>query len=68
MFGLGKKKVTKKTIKKEAEKGIEKGRIPIRGIVRCECPKHKCEGFSRFRDYLCNSCYEKVKCHKEEVK
>lgn len=67
MFGF-KKKITKKSIVKETKKGIEKGRSPIRGIVRCECPNHKCEKFSRFRDYLCDDCYGKVKCSEEEVK
>jgi len=67
MFGFDKKKTTKKKITKEVKKGVEKGRTPIKGIVRCECPKHKCSGFSRFRDYLCNNCYEKVKCNKEQV-
>jgi len=68
MFGFGKKKTTKKSIAKDTKKGVEKGRQPIRGIVRCECPHHKCENFSRFRDYLCDDCYGKVKCHEDQLK
>ncbi len=34
-----------------------KNRTAIKGIVRCESDLH-CEGFSKFRDYLCNKCYD----------
>jgi len=37
-----------------------KNRIPIRGVVRCES-ENDCEGFSRFRDYICNKCYDQEK-------
>ncbi len=34
-----------------------KDRTIIRGVVRCES-KRDCEGFSRYRDYICDECYD----------
>jgi hypothetical protein len=44
-------------------------RRKIKGIVRCECKKHKCQRFSSYYDYLCDDCYHgKVKCHEDQIK
>lgn len=43
-------------------------RVPIRLPIRCECKKHKCQRFSKFKDYLCDDCYhEKIKCHEDQI-
>ena len=42
-----------------------KNRTPIKGIVRCESVID-CEGFSKFRDYLCNECYDKESKSKKD--
>lgn len=50
------------------KKDINEKRSLIRGIVRCECKKHKCDGFSKYRDYLCEDCYHgKVKCYEGQM-
>lgn len=53
---------------KTNKKDSNEGRKSIRGIVRCECPKHKCERFSKYRDYLCDDCFhEKIKCYNDSI-
>jgi len=43
-------------------------RRSIRGVVRCECKKHKCERFSTYRDYRCDDCFHgKLKCHEDQL-
>jgi len=43
-------------------------RRKIKGIVRCECKKHKCQRFSTYRDYICDDCYHgRLKCHEDQI-
>jgi len=53
---------------KRTKKDSNKSRRNIRGVVRCECKKHKCQRFSTYYDYLCDECFHgKVKCHEDQM-
>jgi len=53
---------------KKTKKDPNKERRKIKGVVRCECKKHKCERHSTYYDYLCDECFHgKLKCHEDQI-